>query len=415
MFELKVASRYLWSTRLQSALLVSGVALGVVVFTFIAALINGLGKRLTDDVVGNVGHVTLEAPARLPSVFLPTKAARSLVAVQPGHDVTPQIRTYRPVLVQALAHDEVRVAVAQVVGNATLARGEKDIAVSVTGVAQQDAGEIAQLDGAMVRGRLDLGVGNLLIGVRLANELGVDVGDRVILRPGRAPSSRARVNSTRSDNLIFTIRGLFSLGVQALDERSAFMDLGIAQNVFGVPGGVTRIELKVADVWRAPRVAQALGRATGLKATHWLERNERLQEGLKSQQRTGTLIKAFSLMTIIIGVASALLLAVLRRRSEIGIMRSFGISRAAIVRVFVLQGLIVGAVGALAGATLGFAFCNFLFNATSRADGSPSIPIDPAQGEYARAWLLATAASGLAAILPARSAATIDPLKAIQS
>jgi lipoprotein-releasing system permease protein len=411
MFELKVAFRYLWSTRLQSSLLVAGVAVGVVVFTFIAALINGLGLRLTGDVVANVGHVTLEAATRSPTVFMAAKG-RALAAVQPGNDVTPQIRTYRPVMAQAMAHEQVRVAVAQVIGNATLVRGEKDIAVSITGVAPRDAAEIAQLDTAIVRGRLDLAIGNILIGGRLAQELGVDVGDRLIVRPGRGPTE---VSGGGADQLVVTVSGVFSLGVQALDERSAFMDISVAQNVFGVPGGVTRIELKVDDVWKAPQVAEVLGRATGLKATHWLERNERLKEGLRSQQRTGTMIKAFSLLTIIIGVASALLLAVLRRRSEIGILRSFGISRAAIVRVFVVQGFLVGAFGALVGVAAGFAFCTILFNLTARAKGGPSIPIDPAQGEYLRAWLLATMASAFAAILPARSAATIDPLKAIQS
>ena len=127
------------------------------------------------------------------------------------------------------------------------------------------------------------------------------------------------------------------------------------------------------------------------------------------------MIKGFSLLTIAIGVASALYLSVARRRSEIGILRSFGIGRGAIVRTFVFQGLFVGGFGSLVGVVLGFGFAHLLLALSTQASGVPSIPIDPVQGEYLRAAVLATVASGLAAILPARSAARIDPLEAIQS
>jgi len=98
----------------------------------------------------------------------------------------------------------------------------------------------------------------------------------------------------------------------------------------------------VDDVWQAPAIAERLRRATHLKASDWLDRNTALQEGLTAQASTSTMIKAFSLLTIAIGVASALLLSVSRRRADIGILRSFGIGRATIMRTFVLQGLVIG-------------------------------------------------------------------------
>ncbi|MEO6598490.1 MAG: ABC transporter permease, partial [Polyangiaceae bacterium] len=188
-FELKLAARYLASARLQTGLLVSGVAVGVVVFTFIAALMNGLSVRLTEDITGNVAHVTLEPEPRSPQAFLISPGKRSLFAVQPGHDVKPVIRTYRFVLEVAARMRGVRVAVPAVFGNGTLARGEKNVAVAVTGVEQKNADEIAPLAHSMVRGRLDLGVGNVVIGSRLADELAVDVGERLILRAVRPASS----------------------------------------------------------------------------------------------------------------------------------------------------------------------------------------------------------------------------------
>lgn len=409
--ELKVAARYLVSARLQSALLVSGVAVGVVVFTFIAALMNGLNVRLTDDVTGNVAHVTLEPALRVPRTFMPSPTGRALYAVQPGHEAKPVIRSYRSVLEVASRMPGIRAAVPEVFGNATLARGEKNVAVAVTGVEGKSADAIAPLDTALVRGRLDLGVGHVVIGSRLAMELGVDVGDRVILAVARPGAS----HGPRRSEVTVIVRGIFTLGVQAVDERAVYIELASAKKLFDVGDGVSIIELKVDDVWQAPALADRLGRATNLKASSWLDRNARLQEGLRAQASTASMIKAFSLLTIAIGVASALYLAVSRRRAEIGILRSFGIGQGAILRTFILQGLLVGTVGALVGAALGFGFSYLLRIVSLRATGAPSIPIDPAQGEYLRAIALAVGSSAIAAVLPAWSASKIDPLEAIQS
>jgi lipoprotein-releasing system permease protein len=118
-------------------------------------------------------------------------------------------------------------------------------------------------------------------------------------------------------------------------------------------------------------------------------------------------------MTIVIGVASVLLLAAVRRRAEIGILRSFGVSTAAISRIFLLQGSLIGLLGSLLGSAGGWAFCTTIVLATRRGDGSPALPVDPALGEYGTAILLATVASTLAAIFPARAAAQTDPYEVI--
>jgi lipoprotein-releasing system permease protein len=251
----------------------------------------------------------------------------------------------------------------------------------------------------------------VIIGSRLADELAVDVGERLILRAVRPASGSAAASA----EAVVVVRGIFTLGVQAIDERVLYIELGTAKKLFDIQDGVSIIELKVDDVWQAPALADRLARATQLKASSWLERNARLQEGLRAQASTAAMIKVFSLLTIAIGVASTLYLSVSRRRSEIGILRSFGIGRAAIIRAFVLQGVLVGAMGATTGIALGFGFAHVLLAVSMKANGVPSIPIDPDLGEYGWAVILAVGASAFAAVLPAWSAAKIDPLEAIQS
>jgi lipoprotein-releasing system permease protein len=409
--EAKLALRYLVSSRLQTVMLLAGVSIGVVVYTFIAALMNGLGLRLTHDVSGNVAHITLEPALRTPQQFMRPLAGRALFAVQPGHDVKAVIGDYQAVLKIAMSVPGVRAAVAEVVGNATLVRGAKDISVAVIGLAPRDADTIAPLSASMVRGTLDLSVGSVLVGSTLASDLAVDVGDRLILRASRVQAG----GSSSMAEVVVHVRGIFTLGLQAMDERVAYLDLGHAKKLFAIPNGVSTIEVKVDDVWQAQSLGARLGRATQLKSSNWLDRNTSLQAGLRAQGTTSSLIKGFSLLTIAIGVASALYLSVSRRRSEIGILRSFGIRRRFIVETFVLQGLFIGVGGAVSGALLGYAFSKVLLAYSTHSVGAPVIPIDPSQGEYLRAIVLASIASALAAVLPAYAAARIDPLEAIQS
>lgn len=210
-----------------------------------------------------------------------------------------------------------------------------------------------------------------------------------------------------------TVKGVFSTGLQSLDERIAFLSLQTARPLFILPEGVTNIEIKLKDPEDARATARFLAGATGLRATPWQEKNLNLEDALVAQGRTGTMIQVFSLISIIIGVASALVLSAYRRRSEVGIMRAFGVPGGFILLVFLLQGLLIGLIGALIGCGTGYGLCIWLEGITDAA-GVPVLPIAPAQGGYVAALVLTTLGAVIASILPARAASKVDPLEAIQ-
>ena len=122
-----------------------------------------------------------------------------------------------------------------------------------------------------------------------------------------------------------------------------------------MPQGVSRIEIKLSDLYAADATAARIKAMTGLPATSWTENAQQLLEALKAQAQTGCILKSFALITIVIGVASALLLSTYRRRPEIGIMRAMGAPRCFVVFVFVMQGAMIGLVGGLIGAGIGYA------------------------------------------------------------
>lgn len=401
-FELAVALRYLRSGRLQSGLVFSGVAVGIVVFTFMAALINGLAVSLTDDVIGNLAHVRLEPAPRVPRQLVEVAGLRTLLAVQRGSEPRAAINDWRGFVATAEALPGATRVVASVTGAGFVQRGEKIVPVSLTGYEPGKESDIIDLAASITRGTSTLSSGEVVIGVTMADDLGLTTGQRL------------RIRSERGRERTLLIRGIFDVGNAGINERAAFVDLATAQGLMELGGAVSRIELKLADAFAAPAVAERLHALTGLDAVDWIAENARLQDALRAQGSTGTVVKFFAVLLIIIAVASQLLLSALRRRPEIGIMRSMGVSRASVTGIFVAQGFLIGLLGSGLGAALGYSFAKVIAVVTMRADGSSGLPVDPALGEYWLAIGISTVAATLAAVLPALIASGVDPVEAIQ-
>ncbi len=395
-----VARRYLFSNPAQTALLIAGVALGVTAFVFITALIQGLAVRLTNDVTANSAHVSLEPLTRVARVLPSPDAHVESVAIVSTFQ-RRQIRAWASTVALLRGQSSVSAVSPQISGSAFLVKGEAVAPVAVTAIDSSGLDAISPISTEIVSGDANLGADGILIGVRLAENLGLSAGQPVLFRTDRGV-----------DRLLI-VRGIFETGLQSLDERVAYLSIQTARPLFLLPEGVTNIEVKLVDPARAREFAAFMAEATGLRATSWQEKNANLEGALTAQAQTGTLIQIFSLISVLIGIASALSLSANRRRGEIGIMRAFGVSKPFIATVFVLQGLLIGMVGASIGCVSGFALCSWLATMT-KPDGTMALPIAPSEGGYVAVFLLTTLGAVLASVIPARSAARLDPLEAIQ-
>lgn len=400
MFAFTVARRYLASSPTQTALLLAGVAVGVTVFVFITALIEGLAIRLTDQVTASSAHVSLEPNTRRARI-LSEPGMRSEGAALVSTFQRQQIRQWRSVVDQIRTQEGVVGISPQITGSAFLVRGQAVRPVAVTGLESQGLDVISPISTRIVAGTAAMGADGVLMGERLAEDLGLSANQPVLLRTDRGAER------------LLTIRGLYRTGVESLDSRVIFLSLQTARPLFRLPEGVTNIEIKLDRPEEAVAVAQFLGSATGLRSTPWQQKNASLEGALQAQGQTGRLIQLFSLVSIIIGVASALVLSAYRRRREIGIMRAAGISSGFIARVFILQGLLIGVVGAVLGCAVGYGLCRWLASIVG-ADGETALPIAPERGGYLAVFLLTTLGAVAASALPARAASRVDPLEAIQ-
>ena len=393
----KIAFRHLLATPGQSALLVLGVATGVGVFVFMSALIGGLASLLTLRTVGNIAHVTLEMAERDPTRIVEGEGTQ--LAVQKDLSRREQILVWQPAVRQAEATTGVAAVSPQIRGSAFVQRGQAIAPVGVIGVQPDKLSAIADISGVMVAGSDALTPDSVLIGATLADDLGLRVGQVI------------RVRSDRGRERSFRIGGIFALGISSADRQALYMNFNTARALFDLPSGISRIEIKIAPPDAAAGIAARLQRATGLEATPWTDENAQLFEALDAQARTGTVIKVFALITIVIGIASAMLLSIVRRRGEIGIMRAVGASRRFVLGVFVLEGTLIGAAGAVTGALVAW-LALIPFPPLTEVEGG-GLPVDRAQGDYLLAIALTSVAAALASLLAARQATRIDPVEAI--
>jgi lipoprotein-releasing system permease protein len=398
-YAIKLASRHLAAHKGQTALLMTGVALGVSVFIFMSALIGGLSTLLTLRTVGNIPHIVLEMPDRDPAILSTGDSVQ--VVSQKDLSRRDQIAIWQPLLPVIEQTEKIIAVSPQIRGSAYIERGQALAPVGVIGVMPDQLSAISDIEAALVEGSANLPADGILIGSRLAQDLGLRVGQVISLSSDR--------DRTRS----FRIGGIYTLGVASADRQTVYMNFNAARAIFDLESGISRIEIRVNPATDAAEIAEQLRRSTQLKATAWTEDNSQLFEALDAQGRTGSIIKAFALITIIVGISSASLLSIMRRQAEIGIMRAMGASKTLILWIFVIEGTLIGFVGAVIGAGLAWAALS-PFPPVADVQGG-GLPIDREQGNFLIAILLTTVAAMIASILPARKAARIDPVEAIGS
>ncbi len=399
-----LALRFLREGRMQSLLIVAGVGVGVGVIIFITALISGLQANLIGTTLGSQAHVVVRPPEQV---------SRRQRAAGPGGPVVlatidkrPQrvrsIDRWQQVLTQVGATPGV-VAVAPIVsGPAFAVRGDASRAILVRGSPLADLEPIIPFAENLVSGAARLHGNEAFVGVQLADELGLAPGDRV------------RFGLSVDAGEVFTVRGVFDLGNKDVNSRWVIVPLRAAQTLIGLPGGATEIAVAIDEVFAADQVAAAIHARTGLAADSWMARNAQLLVGLRSQSSSSTMIQVFVVLAVAMGIASVLIVSVVQKSREIGILRAVGVSRATVLGVFLFQGVVVGLLGAAIGAGLGGALALFFESLAVNPDGSARFPVALDLALFARTTGLAVLIGLASAALPARRAARLDPAVAIR-
>ena len=403
-FELLVALRFLREGRMQSVLILAGVTGGVAVIIFLTQLINQLQSTIIDRVLGSQAHVVIRPLEEVTQRVLAPSADRAVAAVvQPRDQRLRSVDQWERIAGLAAATPGVLAVSPVVSGPAFASRGNSNKSVALLGVQPDAYRRVVRMDDYMTHGRFDVTGSNTLIGVDLASDLGVTVGDKL------------RVTSASGRSETLDITGLFDMGNRDLNRRWVFVTLKLGQTLLDLPGGVSNIDLTVKDLFGANEVADAVRAQTGLTVDSWMQTNSGLLNALSNQTVSNNLIRSFVIIIVALGISSVLVVSVVQKQREIGILRAMGTGRRRIMTVFLLQGGLVGLAGSVLGSALAFGLLVVFSHVFKSPDGGSlfSAQLDPML--VLLASVVACGVGLAAAAIPARSAARMDPVQAIRA
>ena len=395
--EWTIAMRLLREGRIQSVLIVVGIAVGVAVIVFIKALIGGLQANTIERTLGTQAHVRVEPPKEVNLVASIPGGSVQLVQEDPRAQRLRSVNNWQQVQAVLDELPDVTSVSSVISGPAFARRAEARESVALLGIDVPRYLRIVPVNRSMIAGEFRVGAGDAVIGRTLADNLGARVGDKV------------RLDAGEGGEAIVNVVGIFELGVRELDERYVYIDLKQAQSLLGLPGGVTVIDLKVQEIFSAEQVANRIARLTGLKAESWMQTNSQLLNALSAQSLSTGMISFFVAVSVAFGIASVLSVSVVQHTREIGILRAMGATRPRMLRVFLLQGAVFGLIGSLAGSLLGYGLA-WSFNTF----GPRLFTVSVSPSLILMSVLLATVTGLIAAAVPARRAARLDPVTAIR-
>ena len=403
-FEWFVALRYMRDARGQTALILGAVAVGVSVIVFLSALIGGLQRSLIAKTLGSQPHVTVRVPREVARPLVEPSPALAIARdVQEAPQRLRSIDQWPSVMTQLERVPGVTAVAPSITGAGFAVRSQATSPIVVRGVDPERFLAIIDLRDRLIAGRYQLDGNDVVIGSKLAADLGAGIGDKL------------RVTSSEGVEDIVTIRGIFTLGNEAVDRTWLVASLRLAQALYALPGGATTLELKVRDVFDAERVAGEVRGRTGLRADSWMTVNSELLSGLSAQSSSKNLIELFVVIAVALGIASVLIVSVVQKSREIGILRAVGTPARRILVVFLIQGGVLGLAGSLVGAGLGAALAKAFEAGVRDPSGAPRFPIQLDASLFLFAIVLATGVGLLSAVIPARRAARLDPATAIRS
>jgi lipoprotein-releasing system permease protein len=400
-FEFQMAIRHLLHGGTQTWLTIAAVAAGVTVIVFISSLTFGL-RNYAQTIITDL----------LPNIVVQSKAADLQQPELPGTVLnesapvplkSPEIKDWKETaeIVQGLPG--VAAVAPAVMDRGFAIRGGKSFGVLVYGAEPDELDSVTPVRKYIVQGRYSgLGVNECVIDYMLVDELGVRIGDH--LRLG-VPTGQVRT---------FRIVGLYDTGSNQ-GVQKVFLNLRAAQSLYGTGQSVTSILVRTDSVWNSDEVADRIAAVVPYDAASWSRDFEQSAAQFAIYDAVAYLVSAFSLVASSFAIASVLVVQVLQKGKQIGILKSIGARSRQVFAVFVLEGLAVSIVGSTIGALLGWGLVSFLsiFKLPPTASGAPTENLFPTAISLPLVLLAmsgAIIATVIAAFLPARRAALMNPV-----
>jgi lipoprotein-releasing system permease protein len=409
-FEFFLARKYFWAQRrnLSSGLIALFSALGVMLGTwlliFVLSAINGFETEVKKQLMGKDAHVEISRHQYVP-VDDPDSLRLEILK-------EPEVTGAAPFVLSktVISHKGSQDGIVVYGIDDSLSRGVIKISESVT------QGEF-RLDSLPDQsGRFYPAI---LLGYALADRLGADIGDKVFLADFSGGDFLGGGMMPRIQPCI--LAGTFESGMYQYDETLAYLSLETAQKLFGLGGRVTGLQLRIRDPYQSAAVSEALETRLGFpyRALDWQMKNATLIKWMDYEKVLIGLALGIIIIIAAFNIISSLIMVVNDKTREIGILRAMGATRRSILRIFVLEGMLVGLMGSLAGTALGL--LSYWIQKEFGWIQLPgdvyfvtTLPVELQWRDVLGVLFLTNALCGVATLPPAFKAARQDPVEAIR-
>ena len=335
-YEVWIGNRYVRSrsrnsfVSLISGISMLGIAIAVLVLIVVMSVVNGFERELKDRLLAMTAHASIE-------------------------DVDGRLVEYDDLREITAGNARVSAAAPYIEGQALLVAGQSLSGAELRGIEPEFEDAVSGIGDVMYDGRLDSlssGTFNIVLGIELAEALGVTAGDKVTvtLAEGRVTPAGVIPRTKR-----FTVSGIYRVGMYEFDRRLAFINLEDAQKLYRKKGAVTGIRLAVTEIYAAPDIVREVARDFDrlVLVSDWTRVHVNF---FRSIQITKSILFVILLMVVAVAafnIVSTLVMVVKDKQSDIAILRTVGATPLSILKIFITQGTIVGVIGTLAGVLLG--------------------------------------------------------------
>jgi ABC-type lipoprotein release transport system permease subunit len=334
---LRLAWRNVWRQRRRTFLIAIGMGVTMSMLIFYDGLIGGFEQAIYGNAIQLLGgNVQVHAPG------YNEKAGRKPLLPLADPDA---------VVKAAEAHPDVVVASKRIVTGGLVTNREGAFAVSIIGVEVEKESKITPVAETITQGRyLNSDDGDMIvIGQGLATAMDVKVGDRITL-VGNSKNEQSRQRT-------MTVVGIYDVGVPTVEKTMIYMSLGEAQQLYGLSGQVTEVVVSLKQIGQEAGVIAAINKAApGYEVESWETGIPDLKQTMDMKTGVMSVFGVFMIGIVAIGILNLLMMAVFERTREIGIIGALGLKPREITFLFLLEGILIGLMGAVVGAALGTLF-----------------------------------------------------------
>lgn len=389
-FEWLIAKRYVWSKRrhpfvgVLSTISVLGIAVGVAALIVVLAVMNGFDEDLKSRIIGTRAHLVVEKEG----LFDNDEAWMNKLE-----------KTYR-----------LKGVAPYVEGQALVQKNEWVAGVLVRGLDVKREKKVTKFDDYLTGGFLADHADSVVVGSELAKRFHLRKGDEisVLSQDSKKPT-------------VFKVDGFFTSGMYEYDANLIFLNLGAAQELFGLKNAVSGVSISLWNAERANEVKRKIQETLKFpyEVRTWMDMNKTLFGALRLEKTVMFLILALIILVACLNIAGSLTILVMDKTKDIGVLKALGATPFSLVKIFALDGFLIGGLGSAAGFLGGIGLC-WILTKYSFIDLPKEIyymdrlPVRVSASDTAAVLVVSVVLSLLSALYPAMMAGQLDPVKALR-